>query len=300
MKKLLLGGVVILALMEVDPGFSADLPIKAAPPPPVIASAYSWTGCYLGGHIGGGFGQKDWSVDASDRNTNTSNASIFGLVVDNGGPVDLGSQIVTGFLGGIQGGCDYQFGSHLVLGAQADFSWANLQSTFTNSVSFVASNGNVFGESFTAHTRVEGMGTITGRIGYSSDRALFYMKGGAAGVRDKYSIADVFYGGQFTEGALAGSASLNRWDWTVGAGFEYALLPNLSTFIEYDFLDFGTRRTVFNCQSTAAGTVSCGNDFSTPRSTVPLDIRQQVHAIKLGLNYRFNWGRMATPVVARY
>ena len=304
MKKLLLGSVVLGAFAAGVPAFAADLPatVPYKAPPPVLAPAYNWTGCYIGGHIGGGFGRKDWSVDSSDPPPGDS-GSIFRNAVNNGGPVDLGSQIVTGFLGGIQGGCDYQFGSHLVLGAQADFSWANLQSTFTNSVSFVASNGNTFGESFTAHTRVEGWGTITGRIGYSSDRALFYLKGGAAGVRDKYSIADVFFGGQFTEGALAGSASSNRWGWTVGAGFEYALLPNLSAFVEYDFLDFGTHRTLFNCRSTSSANLfSCGefDSIGPPKSTVPLDISQQVHEIKLGLNYRFNWGKAATPVVARY
>src|SRR5262245_53512821 len=36
---------------------SADMPFKAAPPPPV----FSWTGCYLGGHIGTGWGIKTFN-----------------------------------------------------------------------------------------------------------------------------------------------------------------------------------------------------------------------------------------------
>ncbi len=31
--------------------FAADMPLKAPPPPP--APVFTWTGCYLGGSVGG-------------------------------------------------------------------------------------------------------------------------------------------------------------------------------------------------------------------------------------------------------
>src|SRR3982074_2759044 len=40
---------------------AADLPPPAAPvyrPPPVVVPAFSWTGCYIGGNVGGAWGNK--------------------------------------------------------------------------------------------------------------------------------------------------------------------------------------------------------------------------------------------------
>ena len=50
MKKTLLAIVAIAGLAA--PAMAADMPVKykAPPPPPVY---FSWTGCYVGGHIGG-------------------------------------------------------------------------------------------------------------------------------------------------------------------------------------------------------------------------------------------------------
>jgi outer membrane immunogenic protein len=68
---------------------AADLPANAstAPPAPPIV-AYNWTGCHVGGHVGG--------VLSDDRS----------------GPGLLGNTISfssVGFVGGGQIGCDYQF-----------------------------------------------------------------------------------------------------------------------------------------------------------------------------------------------
>jgi hypothetical protein len=48
MKKFLLGSVG-LAAMIAGPAMAADMPLKA--PPPV--AIFSWTGCYVGAHVGG-------------------------------------------------------------------------------------------------------------------------------------------------------------------------------------------------------------------------------------------------------
>ena len=58
MKRLLLATVSALALVSARPALAADLgrmPVKAAPPAPV--RVFSWTGCYLGGHVGWGWGR---------------------------------------------------------------------------------------------------------------------------------------------------------------------------------------------------------------------------------------------------
>jgi outer membrane immunogenic protein len=70
-----------------------------------------------------------------------------------------------------------------------------------------------------------------------------------------------------------------RSGWTVGAGLEWGLLQNWSAKIEYNYLDFGTDRSPHLFTSGAnAG------------STVLRDVDTHIHVVKVGLNYRFNWG----------
>src|SRR5262245_6413341 len=102
MKKL---GYGLLAAAALVAGVSqnasaADMALKAAPPP-VIAP--TWTGFYVGGGVGSG-----WPQD--DTNFSTSVAGV-------GIGLPLASQGLRGFLGGVQGGYNYQWG---VLAANVD------------------------------------------------------------------------------------------------------------------------------------------------------------------------------------
>ena len=103
MKKTLLAGAAVA--LSVNPAF-------AGPPAPVFAPvpSFSWTGCYVGGHIGGGWGQKDL--------TNFSE-SYFGAA----SPV----ADTSGWLAGGQIGCNYQFASNWVAGVEIADSWANIR-----------------------------------------------------------------------------------------------------------------------------------------------------------------------------
>jgi outer membrane immunogenic protein len=50
MKKTLLATVALVGLAA--PAMAADLPVKYRPPPPPPVY-FSWTGCYIGGDVGG-------------------------------------------------------------------------------------------------------------------------------------------------------------------------------------------------------------------------------------------------------
>src|SRR5207237_2521383 len=107
----------------------------------------------------GGFGRKDWSPDASDFNTN---GSEIGLIAKLFGITDFGSDVITGFLGGIQGGCDYQFYSHFLVGVAADISWSNLKGNHTSTFPFSPSEiiGLSNKEIFTSHSNVDRFATF--------------------------------------------------------------------------------------------------------------------------------------------
>ena len=121
MKKLFVAGVGVAALVAV-PAIAADIPPNAPPyaplyaPPPI--RALNWTGCYLGGHIGGSFIDKKFNgpfVDAAVPSTFGAPTSF--AISDSS--ADLGS---TGFLGGGQVGCNLQFAPNWVIGVEADAS----------------------------------------------------------------------------------------------------------------------------------------------------------------------------------
>ena len=121
------------------------------------------------------------------------------------------------------------------------------------------------------HSKTDWLATLTGRLGYSFDRSLLYIKGGVAFAHDKYSgdVSIPFFGVLETV-----TATDTRTGWLLGAGFEQALDKNWSAKIEYNYMDFGTRTETFNV-AAAPGLPYIG------------DISQRIQTVKLGINYRF-------------
>jgi outer membrane immunogenic protein len=206
----------------------------------------SWSGCYVGVHVGSGWGADSWNEPPPDVR-------------------EFASHRLSGWLGGGQIGCDVQRGSW-VFGAEAQVSWANID----GSSAMPAHERQVGVPSLgpiTLSSRVDSLGTITGRVGYTSGMYLFYAKGGAAWARDRFSG---------TEGsAFFIDEAQVRWGWTIGGGLEYRLSGNWSVRAEYNFLDFGMR----NVTSTD---LIFGPPFVTSA-----DIDQYIHTATIGINYRF-------------
>src|SRR5262247_3227842 len=138
MRNLLLGTVAVVALIA-GPASAADLAVKAAPvykaPPPVV-TYYSWTGCYIGGHVGGLWARKDWTLAPPDPIT------------------ALGSHDANSWIGGVQAGCDYQFAGGWVIGVQGDYAWTDAKGSFFDVIDGV-----------TDQSRVRALSTATARIG---------------------------------------------------------------------------------------------------------------------------------------
>ena len=184
-------------------------------------------------------------------------------------PFRLGAGSGIGVLGGAQVGVNYQVDA-VVFGLEADASWANLLGETCNAVLATTH----------CNSQADRFGTVAGRFGIAADRALIYFKGGAAWAHASHELT-IPGGGVFAEETVSSS----KWGWTAGAGIEYALTRNWSTKLEYDFMDFGTTHIVFDVPGLGA------------TETVTTDIKQHVHALKLGLNYKFDWGG---PVAAGY
>lgn len=211
---------------------AADMPIKAPPilPAPVV---YNWSGCYIGGHAGGGWAKSSW--------TNTADTTAFGDMT----PGQNLSETNAGFIGGGQLGCNYQMQSFVF----------GLEGTFSGSTIKGDTNNTVFGAADDVFTNeVTAIATVVGRIGYAWDNWLVYGKGGYAGGEVKFSVAD-------SVGANTGNGSDSSWQsgWTVGGGVEYGLTPNWILGIEYNYIDLGTK----NYQVSGSAATSYAFDVET-------------------------------------
>lgn len=247
-------GAIALAVSTFTSAMAADVPMpyKAAP----AAPAFSWTGCYVGGNGGGGRGVNEQQP-------------IAGLTFN----ADHNS----GWLAGVQGGCDYQVGS-LVVGVEGRFDWADVKDTTATLIP-----GGAVG--FLLTTQLDRVATATGRVGYAFDRVLFYAKGGAAFARFNHQFTQT----DFAAVTIDFKGSRDVAGYVVGGGFEYALLPNLSLTAEYNYFDFGMNGYTLNCSGNAA----CAG---TPM--FPASVRQNMQTVMLGVNWRFNTG--LAPLVAKY
>jgi outer membrane immunogenic protein len=191
MKKIVLAGVAGVALLVGAPAHAADLgrPTYKAPPPVVApVPIFSWTGCYIGGHIGGDWGRDTVSIPNLAFSAEVPPAEVAGLSL----PSVTGH--TSGFLGGGQVGCNYQFTPNLVIGIEGDGSAADIKGDVTESVVFtnpllLPPPGSIV-ITGTARAKTEWLASVTGRLGWAWDRWLIYAKGGVAWAGDNYS-ADI-------------------------------------------------------------------------------------------------------------
>jgi outer membrane immunogenic protein len=229
MKKLALSAVVMVALA--GSARAADLPAQTYTKAPVYtapAAIYNWTGFYIGGHVGGAF--------AGDNSLQGSDAR---------------------FMGGVQGGFDYQFAPNWVVGVEGQFSWLNSNNT-----------GVLLPGGAQITSKNDNLGSATGRVGYTWGPALVYAKGGYAW-RDNNNLGVNVAG---TPAAFTTNGD-HRDGWTLGAGLEYMFAPNWSAKAEYQYYNFGS--TTFTSGLPAV----VGSRF-----------RDDDHTVTVGVNYRFGWG----------
>jgi outer membrane immunogenic protein len=257
MKKFLLAGAA-LAFISANPAFAADLPMKA-PPMAAPVAVYNWTGFYIGGHVGGGWGDLG-SIELAPGTTAFPTGTVFS------------KHNLSGFLGGVQGGFNWQASNNFVLGVEGEYSWADLTGSETT-VSVV----NRFVSNNTAKTK--DLALVTGRLGYAANNWLFFVKGGGAWGQGSSNGTGFLANGTFFDTTSSGT---NRSGWVVGGGVEWGFAPSWSAKIEYNHIDFGSSTVAVN---SSRGTTN----FVSSSETIDL--------VKGGINYRFNWGG---PAVARY
>jgi outer membrane immunogenic protein len=222
-KLMLSAAAAVGTILGVGAASAADLPVKARPyaaPIPV----FTWTGCYIGVHGGGGAMRDSWTEE-------------------NG----------TGGLAGGQVGCNYQDGNW-VFGVEGEGWWSGIRA---KSASL---NNEGFGETFTTKNKWDF--SIAARAGIAFDRTLVYGKAGWVwGKFDLFENDPCQFCGGFLGFTDSASATLNGL--LLGVGIEHAITNNWTIKAEYNYLRFGSKEFAFTgCDISTTGTV-CFPDGST-------------------------------------
>ena len=156
-KRLTLSLLATAAMSFAGVAYAADVYV---PPPEEVfspAPAWSWTGLYIGGIVGYGWGHKD-AFETED-------------------PQDGGAYSVDGFLGGIEAGVNWQF-NYLVLGIEGDLAWSGI------------SGAGLIDNDDPIATDINFLATLTGRLGVAWDRLLLYLEGGGAWASEEHTFTD--------------------------------------------------------------------------------------------------------------
>lgn len=241
------------------------------------APEYSWSGFYLGGHLGyhrapvGGnlSGYTGYAAGFFERNGLTK----FGLDPK-------------GVIGGGQFGYNYQTG-RFILGAEADISvLAHISKGQSAAASrFVLNQLAVTQtETLSAKSQVNWLATFRGRLGYAvTDRFMVFGTGGLAFSQIRASAAQVsvvqtvpLNGGTTTASSIdnASSASWTKTGWALGAGAEVAISRSITLRADYLYYSLGDNVLTIRDKTNAALSTS-------------YKFQNRGDIFRLGINYLF-------------
>jgi outer membrane immunogenic protein len=243
----LLMGCVAAATLSVSAN-AADLAVKARP---ALDPVWSWTGFYIGGHVGAGWGTTETTLTSFPGGP----PGAFDF------PIAQNSR--SGFLGGGQVGYNYQSG-WAVFGVQGDIAGMDVKGT-TPCITEIACT-----------SKSDWLATVSGRVGgVVGDRTLVYIKGGGAWLHTNQSAtapAGIDGIGGMTQLTSASSTSVG---WLLGMGTEYAFSRNWTGFLEYDYMDFQAKNVALPLGALEPGAV------------VNASVVNKLSIAKAGVNYKF-------------
>lgn len=286
MNKILVA-VAALVAMTVS-SFAADLPVKA----PVIAAAPSWSGFYVGGHVGGGWMEEPNYTFADPGNA--AFASCSPCIFPYSSQALKGDSDLFG-LAGAHIGYNLQIAPSFLVGIEGDFSWMGARSHAFNGLStadFPAINGS----SLNFSTNVNWVATVRGRLGYTSSNWMVYATGGvawadvdhAANAACPAAVAGFGVPCVFTSGTVSPfSINDTKTGWVAGVGAEYAFAPAWRARIEYLYYSFDTATSGAGLFRTVpgGGPLPC---IVTPTCSAQYTFGDtNLHTVRAGVSYAF-------------
>jgi outer membrane immunogenic protein len=237
---------------------AADLsrPYMKAPSP--YEPAFSWTGTYVGGNLGAGWGSFGFNPVTTNNLTGVATPS---------GAVSVSNSSV---IGGAQFGYNWQTGQW-VLGIEQDVQLTGLKQT----VGFAGPAGFfVAGDSMSVKT--DYLSATRAKLGIAWDRALLYAAGGLE--TGEFDVSSTYVARGAGGSPLMGFTDANKlhFGYTIGAGIDYAVTNNVWLGVEYRYFDVGTQTYnlgAFTPAGGAAQTVTNAVGLKASEVTARLNIK---------------------------
>ncbi|HEY2752131.1 MAG TPA: outer membrane beta-barrel protein [Phenylobacterium sp.] len=236
----------------------------AAPALAQDQSQVNWTGFYVGGVAGGAWGDTRARARVSVGNGN--------VVINPGDAAALAAtsndQTKAGFVGGIEGGYNYQMDNWL-FGIEGDWTSMDLKNSNSKTLVSGALISPPITYSLNQSIKTDWMVSLRPRIGYASGPWMGYATGGFGWSELKYNVD--FSDNRSGNDALSTGSKSTKTGWVAGLGGAYAFNQNVSLKGEWLYADFGH-----------VGTAVVNNFISiTPSDVV------KANMFRVGLDYRF-------------
>jgi outer membrane immunogenic protein len=265
MKRIVLAAALV-ALGSAS-ALAADLGARTYTKAPAMAAANNWSGLYIGGNVGYG-----WGNNSTDFAFLPSPVEFEG---DNN--TTLGARS-SGVIGGAQLGYNWQIGS-LVTGLEADIQGSGIKGSARATPTFVGTAIPDPISVLSSEPKLSWFGTVRGRLGVTvTPDLLLYGTGGLAYGRVDASANWFSSDGSFQAQAPA-SVSKIKVGWTAGAGAEWMFARNWSAKLEYLYIDLGS--------ASAIGDVTV-NQILLPPGALGYTWHTRENIARVGVNYHFN------------
>ncbi|WP_407965640.1 outer membrane protein [Bartonella sp. C271] len=245
----------VVALMTASAAQAADITVpQEVGETIVVAPAFSWTGFYFGGQIGGFSSKTSFSSRDSDD-------------LDKWNPVNKAlSSKPSGFMGGFYAGSNVDLGNGLILGVDTDVVLSGQKDTKEHTVAVelkdpdakkqredkpesekdaeITKYNHTLKEKWAGATRV--------RIGFAADRIMPYVAGGVAYTQVQDTLETSVSQGKMpvqradekepSSQTSTVDESKTMIGYTLAAGVDFAMTDNVMLRAEYRYSDFGKKK----------------------------------------------------------
>jgi len=254
--------------------------------PVAVAPAFSWDGFYIGGQLGGSWGDT------------TVSSQLHGgsYVIPPMQPLPLTSSSLwrfspdpSGFVGGIYAGYNFDLDNNVIVGVETDFVWGDVDGSDGHKAFDLSTVGGTNFMNGRIGVEQKWAGATRLRVGYAMDRFLPYIAGGVAYAKVK-SSAHAYLS------ATPGGAPLppiprppnpsvpvpqynfgnsdTFTGWTLGVGTEYAMTDNVLLRLEYRYADYGSE--TYHHVIPGGGTAA-----------ISYTVDHKTHDLRFGVAYKF-------------
>jgi outer membrane immunogenic protein len=256
-------GAVMMTAALTAPGWAADLAARSyAKAVPAVAPVNNWSGFYVGGNLGYGWG-----------NGNTDFSFLPTPELFNRNNTTLGARS-TGVIGGAQAGYNWQIGSVLT-GLEADIQGSDIKGSALATPTFAGTAIPDPNIALSSEPKLSWFGTVRGRLGVTvTPDLLLYGTGGLAYGHVDASATYIFEG---TDILAPANVSKTKVGWTAGAGAEWMFAHNWSAKLEYLFVDLGSESAIMG-----------DPQFVEPQFKVGYTWNFRENIVRAGVNYHFN------------